>query len=89
MIDEQWCKSEILTETLSWSLEKGVTHDHASWKRSLWLARFILPVSSKRSLCTLLRIFREYWIKNRADKGLRLIQMSRLIDYSFLLEVNI
>lgn len=34
-------------------------------------------------------ILRGYWIKKGADNDLRLMQISGLIDHSFLLEVNI
>lgn len=75
--------------TLSWSLEKGVIRDYGSSKMSLWLARFILPVSPKRPQCTLRGILTAYWIRNGADNEQRLKQISKLIDFSFLLEVNI
>lgn len=89
MIDEGWCKLEVLTVTLSWSLEKGVIRDYSSSKMSLWLARFILPVLPRRSQCTLMGILTVHWMKNGADNDQRLRQISKLIDYSFLLEVNI
>lgn len=89
MIDEGWCKLEVLTVTLSWSLENGVIRDYGSSKMSLWLARFILPVLSWSSQCTLMGILTVHWMKNGADNDQRLRQISKLIDYSFLLEVNI